>query len=83
MGLRPCIIGTGGNCLALSVVVDGASLLLSLDDGTMSGDTWTVSTDGETREVQGERESIPFPVTSDADQTMRDVIGWWRGSDDD
>lgn len=83
MGLRPCIISTGGNVMALSLVIDGASFLLSLDDGTMTGDTWTISTDGETREIRGELESYAYPVTSDADQTIRDAIGWTRGTDND
>lgn len=83
MNLCSCIIGTGGNVVALSLIVDGHALLVSLDDGTMSGTTWTVGTDGETREVYGERESEVYPITGDADQTLRDVIGWWRGSDDD
>jgi hypothetical protein len=83
-GFRAEAIGTGGNVRALSLTVDGHSLLLSLgEDGEEEGSVWFVSTDGETREVHGEREAGPFPVTSDADQTVRDVAAWWRGSDVD
>ena len=39
------VVGTGGNVVAVSVRIDGVPLLIGLDDGTHSGDTYVVSSD--------------------------------------
>lgn len=66
----------GGNVVGMSWVYGGQPVLLTLDEGTDSGTTWTVAT---TERIAGEwvrREAGPFPVTSDADQTFADACGW-------
>lgn len=74
-GRNPCIINTGGGVMALSLIVDGAHALVSLDGGQMSGSEWSVSLDSDTRELLGEEESTA-PVISDADQTISDAVAW-------
>lgn len=79
MGFRADIVNTGGNVMALSLTVHGADALVSLDWGQTSGTEWSVSLDAATREQYGEQDSGDLPVTSDADQTVRDAVAWING----
>lgn len=72
------VVNTGGGVVALSLTVHGAEALVALDDGHQHGSTWVVALDGETRERIGEAETDELPVTSDADQTVRDAVAWVR-----
>lgn len=77
-GIPAEIVNTGGGVMALSVTVDGGHYLIALDYGHFHGSSWCIATDDETREALGELESPDYPVTSDADQTIADAVGWVR-----
>lgn len=78
MGYGAEVVNTGGGVMALSLRVDGAYALVALDYGRTVGESWCVALDGDTREEFGEAESPEAPVTSDADQTVRDAVAWVR-----
>jgi hypothetical protein len=77
-GYPAAVVNTGGNVVALALTVHGAAALVSLDDGQTTGETWTVSLDGDTREQYGETDAGELPVTSDASQTIADAAQWVR-----
>jgi hypothetical protein len=76
MGFPAEVTNTGGGVMALALTVHGHQALIALDYGHTSGSTWAVSLDGETREKYGEAEADDLPVTSDAEQTIRDAREW-------
>lgn len=76
MGFPAEVTNTGGGVMALTLAVHGHHALIALDYGHTSGSTWAVSLDGETREKYGEAEADDLPVTSDAEQTIRDAREW-------
>jgi hypothetical protein len=76
MGYRADIVGTGGNVVALSVTFHGDDVLISLGDGVHESDSWSVSTDGATRDRVGYWESADLPISSDADQIIGDAHAW-------
>lgn len=76
-GINAEVIGTGGNVVALSMTVRGHAFLLSLGgDGYAEGETWGIGPDGDSIDALGDINSGEYPVTSDADQTIADALGW-------
>ena len=76
MGLfAPYVDGIGGGMTALHFqdYGMGALYIVTLDDGNAVGSTWCVGL------ADGSEDSGELPVTSDADQTMRDALAWARG----
>jgi len=66
----------GGNVVGLIVQATGAKpAMVTLDEGTESGTTWTAAVIIDSQRV----EAGPFPVTSDGDQTLADVLAWVDG----